>query len=76
MLSMQSLSERVSALEDDQFERAKPKGPEPILTCVQCLSEYKESENAGIHYCMCELPNNMPNSIVLCKELDILWAQI
>ena len=26
---------------------AKPKGPEPILTCVQCLAEYKESENAG-----------------------------
>lgn len=28
-------------------DSAQPKGPEPILTCVQCLAEYKESENAG-----------------------------
>ena len=32
-------------LEDERAEA--PKGPEPILTCVQCLAEYKESENAG-----------------------------
>ena len=27
----------------------KPKGPEPLLTCIQCFAEYKESENAGIY---------------------------
>ncbi len=42
----QSLEGRVSALEDEQA--AKPTGPEPILTCVQCLTEYKQSENAGM----------------------------
>ncbi len=36
----------MSALEDEQA--AKPTGPEPILTCVQCLTEYKQSENAGM----------------------------
>lgn len=25
----------------------KPTEPEPILTCVHCSAEYKESENAG-----------------------------
>jgi len=34
----------VSELEDG----AKPTGPEPLLTCVQCLADYKESENAGL----------------------------
>ncbi len=42
---IQTLEGRVSFLEDEQA--AKPVGPEPILTCVQCQSEYKESENAG-----------------------------
>ena len=45
MLPLQSLEERVSILEEEGA--SKPKGPEPILTCVQCLAEYKESENAG-----------------------------
>ena len=36
----------MAALEEDGA--SKPKGPEPILTCVQCLQEYKESENAGL----------------------------
>ena len=26
---------------------AAPPQPEPILTCVQCAEEYKESRNAG-----------------------------
>ena len=32
---------------------SQPKGPEPILTCVQCLADYKESENAGTHTVCC-----------------------
>ncbi len=36
----------MSTLEDEQA--VKPTGPEPILTCVQCQDEYKESENAGM----------------------------
>ncbi|XP_064382526.1 uncharacterized protein LOC135331333 isoform X2 [Halichondria panicea] len=43
-MKIESLEGRVSALEDEQA--AKPTGPEPILTCVQCLTEYKQSENA------------------------------
>ena len=42
--TLQSLENRVSILEDESV--AKPSGPEPILTCVQCFAEYKESENA------------------------------
>lgn len=45
---VESLEERIGILEDEKA--AKPVGPEPILTCVQCLAEYKESEN-GEGYC-------------------------
>jgi len=41
---LQNLEDRMSALEEGGFN---PKEPEPILTCVQCSAEYKESENAG-----------------------------
>lgn len=44
-LIVQSLENRVSILEEEGA--GKPKGPEPLLTCVQCNAEYKESENAG-----------------------------
>lgn len=46
VICCQRLEERVGDLEDNAL--AQPKGPEPILTCVQCLAEYKESENGGI----------------------------
>ena len=44
---MQNLEERINALESGEAGGSKSKGPEPILTCVQCSAEYKESENAG-----------------------------
>jgi len=45
----QNLEDRVGALEGGEGggSGSKPKEPEPILTCVQCSAEYKESENAG-----------------------------
>ena len=43
-LFLQNLEDRIGALEGGGFN---PKEPEPILTCVQCSVEYKESENAG-----------------------------
>ena len=43
-LFLQNIEDRIGALEGGGFN---PKGPEPILTCVQCSVEYKESENAG-----------------------------
>ena len=48
---LQRLEERVDELEDGVA--SQPKGPEPILTCVQCLADYKESENAGISVKRC-----------------------
>jgi len=47
MLVVQNLEERINALESGEAGGSKSKGPEPILTCVQCSAEYKESENAG-----------------------------
>ena len=44
LLFLQNLEDRMGALEEGGFN---PKEPEPILTCVQCSAEYKESENAG-----------------------------
>ena len=41
---LQNLEDRIGALEEGGFN---PKEPEPILTCVQCSAEYKESENPG-----------------------------
>ena len=43
----QTLEDKVAALEGGEGIPGKPKEPEPILTCVQCSAEYKESENAG-----------------------------
>lgn len=43
-LFLQNLEDRMGALEEGGFN---PKEPEPILTCVQCSAEYKESENPG-----------------------------
>lgn len=50
---LQRLEERVGELEDNAV--SQPKGPEPILTCVQCLADYKESENGGIHGDPCKV---------------------
>ena len=44
---VQNLEGRINALESGEAGGSQSKGPEPILTCVQCLAEYKESENAG-----------------------------
>ena len=46
-VSFQTLEDKVAALEGGEVTPGKPKEPEPILTCVQCSAEYKESENAG-----------------------------
>ena len=48
-------------MEDEKA--AKPVGPEPILTCVQCLAEYKESENGG------KFNMNLPWSFSLCFSM-------
>ena len=50
LIFLQTLEDKIAALEGGEGVPAaagKPKEPEPILTCVQCSAEYKESENAG-----------------------------
>lgn len=39
---LQVIEEKLDAV---SVGESKPKGPEPILTCVQCQVEYKDSEN-------------------------------
>lgn len=51
---LQDLEDRVSSLEGGEGgEARKPREPEPILTCVQCNADYKESENAGKCHAHC-----------------------
>ena len=41
------MEDRLAALEGVEPGEERKKEPEPILTCVQCTLDYKESENAG-----------------------------
>ena len=42
------MEDRLAVLEGGSGDSVKL--PDPILTCVQCEAEYKDSENAGRRY--------------------------